>query len=52
MESSKLEASEFKTMLTNALREAIDPKDLPSDPKRIKELAKKIVSITITDLKK
>lgn len=31
-------------MLTDALKEAIDPKDLPSDPKEIKELARRVVN--------
>lgn len=42
--SPKVGKADFRTMLTNALKEAIDPRDLPSDPKEIKELARRVVN--------
>ena len=44
MESPKLEKTNFRTMLLNTLNEELTQYDLPSDPKEIEELAKKVIN--------
>lgn len=43
MESSKLETSEFKIMLTNALREAIESGEITEEMLLEKDLAKRVI---------